>query len=87
MFIALFFFVFTPQVVPAIIDMIIPLNESRPKMICYYAEYFIDQKKYLIPLVCHTFVCVGITLLIVSSVDTSYITIAYHVLGLFNVLK
>lgn len=71
---------------PALLDLILPLNESRTKMLCYYAEYYIDQQKYLYYLLPHTFIGVASTLLIVASVDTTFIAVTYHVLGLFNLL-
>ncbi|OXU24616.1 hypothetical protein TSAR_008383 [Trichomalopsis sarcophagae] len=87
MFTACISFVTLPSVVPLMLDLILPLNESRGVNLCYYAEYFIDQQKYFIYLLLHTFICVSFTILIVTAVDSTFVSIVYHAIGLFNILE
>ena len=51
-------FVWSQIALPAILDIIMPKNETRPKALCHYAEYLIDQQEYLYYLALQTFVCV-----------------------------
>ncbi|XP_011350905.1 uncharacterized protein LOC105287140 isoform X3 [Ooceraea biroi] len=42
--------------VPSILDIIIPLNESRPSWLPIVAEYFVDQERYFYVIVIHIFI-------------------------------
>lgn len=87
MFTACISFVTLPSAVPLMLDLILPLNESRAINLCYYAEYFIDQQKYFVYLLLHTFFCVSFTILIITAVDSTFVSIVYHAVGLFKVLE
>ncbi|OXU17576.1 hypothetical protein TSAR_002007 [Trichomalopsis sarcophagae] len=87
MFFACIAFVTLPSVVPLMLDLLLPLNESRQLKLCYFAEYFIDQQKYFVYLFMHTFFGVSFTILIVTAVDSTFVSIVHHALGLYKVLE
>lgn len=80
-------FVLAPIVIPEILDKIMPLNVSRQKTICYYAEYFIDQEKYLIYLVIHTFFGVIITCMVSLAVLPIFVSGIFHAIGLLSIIR
>ncbi|NP_001177555.1 odorant receptor 167 [Nasonia vitripennis] len=77
-----------PGTLPTILNIIAPLNESRPtKVLCFYAEYFIDQEEYYYQLLFQTFIGVMSTVFINATVDTLYVICAHHSDGLFNIVS
>lgn len=87
MFTACVSFVTLPAIVPSLLNIAFPLNESRPKVLCYYAEYFIDQQEYFYYLVLHTFICVAFSILILTAVDSTFVSCVYHIIGLFKIVE
>ncbi|OXU24312.1 hypothetical protein TSAR_001596 [Trichomalopsis sarcophagae] len=75
-----------PCLIPAVLDLIIPLNDSRQKVLCFYGEYFIDQKVYYYELLLHTFVCVMCTIMVFTTIDAAYACCIEHVIGLFHIV-
>jgi len=59
--------------IPKILDIVIPLNESRPLAYVYEAEYRVDKHKYYYPIILHTYVTSITTVTILFTVDTTYI--------------
>lgn len=77
-----------PGMLPTVLNYIKPLNESRPtKVLCFYAEYFIDQQEYHYQLLLQTFIGVMSTVFINATVDTLYVLCAHHSDGLFNIVS
>ncbi|XP_036150658.1 uncharacterized protein LOC105832575 [Monomorium pharaonis] len=69
--------------VPKILNVIIPLNESRPLMYVYQAEYRVEKEKYYNLIFFHSCVATSITAIILFTVDTTYIMCVLHACGLF----
>lgn len=42
------------QFLPNLLDVVIPLNDSRKHSFAYAAEYFVDQKRYFYPILIHS---------------------------------
>lgn len=82
----LFFFFFI-QYYPILLDIVVPLNESRPRKLIFPAEYFIDQQKYF-PIIA---IQAGIGLFIIGTsliaTESFSFTNALHVFGLFKVAE
>jgi len=79
-----FFFI---QYIPILLDIVVPLNESRPRKLIFPAEYFIDQQKYF-PIIT---IQAGIGLFIIgtSAIATESFSFAnaLHAFGLFKVAE
>lgn len=69
--------------IPRILDIIIPLNESRPLKYAFQAEYRVDKEKYYYPILFHAYMSNVITVGIVLSIDTTYIICVLHACSLF----
>lgn len=71
---------------PKILDIVIPLNESRPLKYVYQAEYRVDKEKYYYLILCHTYMSSVITVGIILSIDTMYIICVLHACSLFTAI-
>ena len=76
-----------PGVLPIILNVLIPRNESFKKSLCIYAEYFIDEEKYFFYLFTQNLYSAFVTVCIAIAVDTTYVNCVQHVLGLFNIIQ
>ncbi|KYN06405.1 hypothetical protein ALC62_02648, partial [Cyphomyrmex costatus] len=83
-------FVFCYALLPLtgpIFDIILPLNETRPRKLPHLADFvIIDQEKYYYTLLLIMYidyvVCVSITV----AADTFYIFLVQHICGMYGVL-
>lgn len=70
-------FIMIPTI-PPILNIIMPLNESRDREFIYPTYFFIDEEKYYYPILTY----MAIVILIVSSVylacDTNLVQIVHH---------
>nr|XP_012231988.1 PREDICTED: uncharacterized protein LOC105677736 [Linepithema humile] len=66
-----------------ILDVIMPLNETRPRRFLFEVEYRIDHEKYYYPILFHSYVAVAIIMSIVVCVDTTYVMYVQHGCSLF----
>ncbi|XP_043281331.1 odorant receptor Or2-like isoform X1 [Venturia canescens] len=76
----------TIPLLPAMLDIIVPLNESRPRTHLYRTEYFVDPEKYFFPIMLHTYIGTIITISIVAASDTMFMTYIQHVCGMLAVI-
>ncbi|KAF7384514.1 hypothetical protein HZH68_014126 [Vespula germanica] len=73
--------------IPPLMDVIIPLNESRHMELPVVAEYFLDEEKHFYFIYCHMVVCVTITITILIAIDTQLMVFCCHVSGAFAVVS
>ncbi|XP_020285619.1 uncharacterized protein LOC109855589 [Pseudomyrmex gracilis] len=73
--------------IPRILDVAKPLNESRPLKMIYQAEYRIDKEKYYYPILLHAYLSSMITVGIVLTIDTTYIICVLHACSLFTAIR
>ncbi|XP_011861329.1 PREDICTED: uncharacterized protein LOC105558328 [Vollenhovia emeryi] len=68
-----------------VLDIVIPLNDSRPRELLLPAEYFIDQQKYFYIITIHALV--GVIFLTISIMATESFSLAnaLHAFGLFRI--
>ncbi|XP_011861308.1 PREDICTED: odorant receptor 63a-like [Vollenhovia emeryi] len=73
------------QCTSVLLDIVMPLNESRPRELIFPAEYFIDQQKYFYILTIH--VLMGLFFIATSAIATESFSLAnaLHAFGLFNI--
>ncbi|XP_043272515.1 odorant receptor 13a-like [Venturia canescens] len=68
---------------PVFLDVVKPLNETRPRETFFLTEYFIDQDKYYVPIFFHGFVTTNISMVIVAGCDTMYSAFVHYVCSIF----
>jgi len=80
------FYIFT-QYVSILLDIVTPLNVSRPREFLFLGEYFIDHEKYfyIITIYIAIGLLVGITCIIAT--ESFSLTNALHAFGLFKIAR
>ncbi|KAF3054362.1 Odorant receptor 335 [Nylanderia fulva] len=73
------------QFFPIILDIVIPLNESRLRRSIFITEYFIDQEKYMYAILLHYILALIIAIAALGSVTLIIITYALHISALLNI--
>ncbi|XP_050449388.1 odorant receptor 63a-like [Cataglyphis hispanica] len=68
---------------PMFLDIVLPLNESRPRFLATEVEFRVDKDEYFVPIFCYTTVIIVLGMTIVVSVDTMHITCTTHACSLF----
>ncbi|XP_031783066.1 odorant receptor 156 isoform X1 [Nasonia vitripennis] len=86
-YVALVVYTASPVLVPIILDIALPLNESRRKTFPYFIEYFIDTEFYYYQLMVHGTICFTISVLVYISIDTMYAACCQHLCGLFDIVE
>ncbi|KAJ8680178.1 hypothetical protein QAD02_015965 [Eretmocerus hayati] len=71
---------------PLILDVILPLNETRPKEPVILAEFFVDEDKYFRILVTHAFITGACGVLPIVGSDTFYFACVQHACGMMKIL-
>ncbi|GAB1867901.1 Odorant receptor [Camponotus japonicus] len=82
-------FVFCYAMLPLtapILDIISPLNESRPKKMPHAAEFFVNQDKYYYVLLLNTYMGYVACVSIAVAADTIYVTLVEHICGMYDIL-
>ncbi|XP_039311429.1 uncharacterized protein LOC120359113 [Solenopsis invicta] len=70
---------------PMILDIILPLNESRPFQLMAITEYFIDQEKYIYYLMLHESLTAYIGLLSLCGIGVILLMFMMHACALFKI--
>lgn len=79
-------FITIPSLGPILLDIVLPLNESRPRHLAIYAEYGIDQNKYFVGIFLYTTIMIMVGLTIMVAADTMHIACTAHACSLFQVI-
>lgn len=84
--IALIIFIFI-EFLPVILDIVIPLNETRPRSIHVEAEYFVDLEKYFFLIVLHELITclVGFSTLVATG--TIIMAYVHHGCGMLKIVR
>ncbi|KAL0117364.1 hypothetical protein PUN28_010303 [Cardiocondyla obscurior] len=79
-------FITIPSLGPMLLDVLLPLNKSRPKNIATFTDYGVDQDEYFVPIFLYTslMIVVGITILVAT--DTMHVSCTVHACGLFQII-
>ena len=72
---------------PVLLDFIIPLNESRQKILPVQAEFFVDPWEYYYYIYVLYCVLSVASVLVLMSIDTTYTVVVHQNLGIFNIIK
>ncbi|XP_067211475.1 uncharacterized protein [Linepithema humile] len=73
--------------VPDVLDVLAPLNESRSRYLPFVTEYFLDEEKYFYLTFFHmnTVVLIGITTVVCT--ETFFFACVYHICGMFKIIS
>ena len=75
------------QYIPDILDIVKPLNESRPRLLLYQAHYFVKQQKYFYFVIIHDAVGVLISGITGIAAETFSLVNALHAFGMFKITR
>ncbi|XP_032665199.1 odorant receptor 22c-like isoform X4 [Odontomachus brunneus] len=79
---AIFVFV---SLVPHILDVVLPLNESRPIILPYEAYYFVDERKYFFYIFLQGSIALLIIVMSLVAYDTMFMSFVEHICSIFAV--
>ncbi|XP_063984938.1 odorant receptor 13a-like isoform X2 [Diachasmimorpha longicaudata] len=72
---------------PKILDLLLPRNESRPRIFLYQTEYFIDQDKYYMHILIHAYLTVPVSVTSIVYFDNLFAMFINHTCGMCEILK
>ena len=84
-YMAVFTFI-TMSMVPIVLDIVIPLNETRPKQLVYPALYPFDQDKYYSVVLAHGAITSFYNLTVLLSTESMLAVTTQHACGLFAIV-
>ncbi|RLU16620.1 hypothetical protein DMN91_010688 [Ooceraea biroi] len=73
------------SLIPQILDLIAPLNESRPILLPYEAYYFVDEEEYFFYIFFHAVVALEIAITGLLAHDCMLLTYVQHVCSIFAI--
>lgn len=71
---------------PAALDLINPLNESRPKSPLYMVELYIDQDKYFYSILIHAYITSLAGIIPLFATDSLFSSCTHHACGMIKIL-
>ncbi|KAF7988050.1 hypothetical protein HCN44_007544 [Aphidius gifuensis] len=74
-------------IIPKIMDIIVPLNESRPTIFIYQSEYFIDPIKYENLIFIHSYIGTMYPTIVLVGYDSLYSNLAQHSSCMFEIIR
>ncbi|NP_001177553.1 odorant receptor 162 [Nasonia vitripennis] len=75
-----------PSFGPVIMNILLPLNETRQKRIPAPAEYFVDEEKYFYILFSHGMILYMLVCVLYVTIDSMYSCIVHHTVGLVGIV-
>nr|WGO81828.1 olfactory receptor 162 [Microplitis mediator] len=72
--------------VPIFLDIVVPLNETRPKILPYPTEYFVDIENNFYALYTHGFIVTPIALFYFLAFDSLYAGLVQHACSMFTIV-
>nr|XP_050864524.1 odorant receptor 67c-like [Vespula vulgaris] len=78
-------FLITP-IFPRLMDVILPLNESRPLRNIIKAYYFVDENEYFYSIYCHMCIEIIMAITVLVATDTLFLAFNSHICGLFAIV-
>ncbi|XP_043465827.1 odorant receptor 9a-like [Leptopilina heterotoma] len=72
---------------PKLLNIVRPLNETRPLIRTYRSNYFLNEENYYFHMLLHEYIASFINITTMLSVDTMYAVLTEHVCGMFTILR
>lgn len=79
-------FIIIPSLVPTFLNIVLPLNESRPRSFAIKVEFNVDQEQYFVPIFIYTTAIIVVGISIMVGVDIMHITCTAHACSLFSIV-
>ncbi|XP_025074019.1 uncharacterized protein LOC112552616 [Pogonomyrmex barbatus] len=79
--------IFISSLIPSILDIIAPLNTSRPRQFLFPGEYFIDQQKFFYAILLQTNISLGLIVTTLVGTESLYVTYVQHACGMFRIAR
>nr|XP_012226905.1 PREDICTED: uncharacterized protein LOC105674862 [Linepithema humile] len=78
-------FIISP-LTPIFLDVVLPLNESRPRFFAIEVDFRVDTDEYFVPITCYitAFCVVGVSIMV--AVDTMHFSCTTHACSLFSII-
>lgn len=70
-------------VTPQLLDLLMPLNKSRPYKYLFDIDYSFDREVYYYPVLLHAYLTTVMTMSVMIITDTSYMLFTQHACSLF----
>ncbi|XP_071629214.1 uncharacterized protein [Temnothorax longispinosus] len=70
-------------VTPQILDLLMPLNQSRPYKYLFDVDFSFDREEYYFSVLLYSYLTTVVSMTVMVVTDTSYLMLAHHVCGLF----
>ncbi|XP_071625453.1 odorant receptor Or2-like isoform X1 [Temnothorax longispinosus] len=77
----------TVPLTPLLLDIVIPLNESRPRFFLMEVEFRVDKKDYFVPIFCYTTTVIMVGMTIMVGVDAMHVICTAHACSLFAAIS
>lgn len=71
---------------PVLLDILLPLNESRSRILAIDVEFRVDTNEYFTPIFCYTTAIIVVGVSIMVCVDTMHFTCTTHACSLFSII-
>ncbi|XP_025074655.1 uncharacterized protein LOC112552797 [Pogonomyrmex barbatus] len=71
---------------PVFLDIVLPLNESRPRVLALEVEFRVDTDEYFVPIFCYISVIIVVGMSIMVCADTLHFTCTIHACSLFSII-
>lgn len=72
---------------PIFLDVIMPLNESRPRFFVIEVEFRVNKDEYFLPIFCYISAIALVTVNITAGVETMHIACTAHACSLFAAVR
>jgi len=77
----------TTPLTPIFLDIIMPLNESRPRIFAIEVEFRVNKNEYFLPIFCYISTLAIVSINIAVGVDTMHIACTAHACSLFAAIR
>lgn len=72
---------------PIVMDIVAPLNESRPYVQFFQTDYRVDPDKYFYPILIHGIVTTSVGIGVFVAVDTAFMVFAQHACAMMDIVR
>ncbi|XP_011861311.1 PREDICTED: uncharacterized protein LOC105558316 isoform X2 [Vollenhovia emeryi] len=73
------------ELLPVILDLIVPINETRPYKLHASIEYFVDKTTYFYPIISHWMICLFFGCFVFMATCTLEMVYLEHICGLLKI--
>lgn len=71
---------------PVFLDIVLPLNESRPRILAIDVEFRVDMNEYFMPIFCYTTAIIVVGISSMVGADAMHFTCTTHACSLFTIV-